>query len=153
MLITVVSIVFITLALILFSIGKFNGARVLVPIVVVAMGMIFIEGSYDIGANQIEAKQVEENEDKDKTEESSSDVKDKYLKELDALSEKDESQDAWHDEVNKIYDALKDRLSPEQMEAVREEQRQWLNYRESQNQDNRFENKARCYNLVEAYMR
>ena len=153
MLITVVSIVLITLALILFSIGKFNGSMVLVPIVVVAMGMIFIEGSYDIGANQIEAKQVEENEDKDKTEESSSDVKDKYLKELDALSEKDESQDAWHDEVNKIYDALKDRLSPEQMEAVREEQRQWLNYRESQNQDNRFENKARCYNLVEAYMR
>ena len=117
------------------------------------MGMVLIKGSYDIGTNQIEAKQVEENEDKDKTEESSSDVKDKYLKELDALSEKDESQEAWHDEVDKIYDILNDRLSPEQMEAVREEQRQWLNYRESQNQDNRFENKARCYNLVEAYMR
>lgn len=99
MLITVVSIVFITLALILFSIGKFNGARVLVPIVVVAMGMVLIKGSYDIGTNQIEAKQVEKNEDKDKTEEFSSDVKDKYLKELDALSEKGESQQVWNDEI------------------------------------------------------
>lgn len=150
MLITVVGVVFITLALVLFSVGNFKGARVLVPIVVVAMGMVLIKGSYDIGANQVEAKQAEES---DKTEDSSSDVKDKYLKELDALSEKDESQEVWKDEVNKIYDELKDRLSPEQMEAVREEQRQWLNYRDSQNQDNSLENKARCYNLVEAYMR
>ena len=80
-------------------------------------------------------------------------MKDKYLKELEALSEKDESQEIWKDEVNKIYDKLKDRLSPEQMEAVREEQRQWLNHRDSQGQDNGLENKARCYNLVEAYMR
>ena len=109
MLITVVGVVFITLAVVLFSVGNFKGARVLVPIVVVAMGIVLIKGSYDIGGNQIEAKQVE---DKDKTEESSSDVKDKYLKELDALSEKDESQEAWNDEANKIYDALKDRLSP-----------------------------------------
>lgn len=150
MLITVVGVVFITLALVLFSVGNFKGARVLVPIVVVAMGMVLIKGSYDIGTNQVEAKQAEES---DKTEDSSSDVKDKYLKELDALSEKGESQEAWKDEVNKIYDELKDRLSPEQMEAVREEQRQWLNYRDSQNQDNSLENKARCYNLVEAYMR
>ncbi len=150
MLITVVGVVFITLALVLFSVGNFKGARVLVPIVVVAMGMVLIKGSYDIGTNQVEAKQAEES---DKTEDSSSNVKDKYLKELDALSEKDESQEVWKDEVNKIYDELKDRLSPEQMEAVREEQRQWLNYRDSQGQDNSLENKARCYNLVEAYMR
>ena len=150
MLITVVSVVFITLALVLFSVGNFKGARVLVPIVVVAMGMVLIKGSYDIGTNQVEAKQAEES---DKTEDSSSNVKDKYLKELDALSEKDESQEVWKDEVNKIYDELKDRLSPEQMEAVREEQRQWLNYRDSQGQDNSLENKARCYNLIEAYMR
>ena len=153
MLITVVGVVFITLALVLFSVGNFKGASVLVPVVVVAMGMVLIKGSYDIGTNQVEAKQAEENEDKDKTEDSSSDVKDKYLKELDALSEKDESQEVWKDEVNKIYDELKDRLSPEQMEAVREEQRQWLNYRDSQGQDNSLENKARCYNLIEAYMR
>lgn len=150
MLITVVGVVFITLALVLFSVGNFKGARVLVPIVVVAMGMVLIKGSYDIGTNQVEAKQAEES---DKTEDSSSNVKDKYLKELDALSEKDESQEVWKDEVNKIYDELKDRLSPEQMDAVREEQRQWLNYRDSQGQDNSLENKARCYNLVEAYMR
>lgn len=150
MLITVVGVVFITLALVLFSVGNFKGASVLVPVVVVAMGMVLIKGSYDIGANQVEAKQAEES---DKTEDSSSDVKDKYLKELDALSEKGESQEAWKDEVNKIYDELKDRLSPEQMEAVREEQRQWLNYRDSQGQDNSLENKARCYNLVKAYMR
>ena len=150
MLITVVSVVFITLALVLFSVGNFKGARVLVPIVVVAMGMVLIKGSYDIGTNQVEAKQAEES---DKTEDSSSNVKDKYLKELDALSEKDESQEVWKDEVNKIYDELKDRLSPEQMEAVREEQRQWLNFRDSQGQDSSLENKARCYNLVEAYMR
>ena len=150
MLITIVSVVFITLALVLFSVGNFKGVRILVPIVVVAMGIVLIKGSYDIGTNQVEAKQAEES---DKTEDYSSDVKDKYLKELDALSEKDESQEAWNDEVNKIYDALKDRLSPEQMEAVREEQRQWINYRDSQNQDNSLENKARCYNLVEAYMR
>lgn len=99
MLITVVSIVFITVALFLFSISNFKGTRVLVPIVVVVMGMVLIKGSYDIGTNQIEAKQVEENEDKDKTEESSSDVKDKYLKELDALSEKGESQQVWNDEI------------------------------------------------------
>ena len=92
MLITVVGVVFITLALVLFSIGNFKGTRVLVPIVVVVMGMELIKGSYDIGTNQIEAKQVEENEDKDKTEESSSDVKDKYLKELDDLSEKGKSK-------------------------------------------------------------
>ena len=85
MLITIVSVVFITLALVLFSVGNFKGARVLVPIVVVAMGMVLIKGSYDIGVNQVEAKQAEES---DKTEDSSSDVKDKYLKELDALSEK-----------------------------------------------------------------
>lgn len=99
MLITVVSIVFITVALFLFSIGNFKGTRVLVPIVIVVMGMVLIKGSYDIGTNQIEARQVEENEDKDKTEESSSDVKDKYLKELDALSEKGESQQVWNDEI------------------------------------------------------
>lgn len=99
MLITVVGVVFITLALVLFSIGNFKGTRVLVPIVVVVMGMVLIKGSYDIGTNQIEAKQVEENEDKDKTEESSSDVKDKYLKELDDLSEKGESQQVWNDEI------------------------------------------------------
>ena len=64
----------------------------MVPIVVVAMGMVLIKGSYDIGTNQIEAKQVEKNEDKDKTEEFSSDVKDKHLKELDALSEKGKSK-------------------------------------------------------------
>lgn len=150
MLITVVGVVFITLALVLFSVGNFKGASVLVPVVVVAMGMVLIKGSYDIGTNQVEAKQAEES---DKTEDSSSNVKDKYLKELDALSEKDESQEVWKDEVNKIYDELKDRLSPEQMEAVREEQRQWLNYRDSQGQDNSLENKARCYNLVKAYMR
>mgnify|MGYP004549563919 FL=1 len=39
------------------------------------------------------------------------------------------------------------------MDAVREEQRQWLNYKDSQNQDNSLENKVRCYNLVEVYMR
>ena len=71
---------FITLALVLFSVGNFKGAKVLVPIVVVAMGMVLIKGSYDIGTNQVEAKQAEENEDKDKAEDSSSDVKDKYLK-------------------------------------------------------------------------
>ena len=136
MLITVVGVVFITLALVLFSVGNFKGASVLVPVVVVAMGMVLIKGSYDIGTNQVEAKQAEES---DKTEDSSSNVKDKYLKELDALSEKDESQEVWKDEVNKIYDELKDRLSPEQMEAVREEQRQWLNYRDSQNQENNLE--------------
>lgn len=110
MLITVVSVVFITLVLVLFFLGKFNGTRVLVPIVVVAMGMVLIKGSYDIGTNQIEAKQVEENEDKDKTEKSSSDVKDKYLKELDALSEKDESQEAWHDESRGYIDLCRCRL-------------------------------------------
>lgn len=99
MLITLVSIVFITLALFLFSIGNFKGTKVVVPIVVVAMGMVLIKGSYDIGTNQIEAKQVEKNEDKDKTEEFSSDVKDKYLKELDALSEKGKSQQIWNDEI------------------------------------------------------
>ena len=85
MLITVVGVVFITLALVLFSVGNFKCTSVLVPIVVVAMGMVLIKGSYDIGVNQVEAKQAEES---DKTEDSSSDVKDKYLKELDALSEK-----------------------------------------------------------------
>ena len=42
MLITVVGVVFITLALVLFSIGNFKGTRVLVPIVVVVMGMVLI---------------------------------------------------------------------------------------------------------------
>ena len=110
MLITVVGVVFITLAVVLFSVGNFKGVRILVPIVVVAMGMVLIKGSYDIGTNQIEAKQVEENEDKDKTEKSSSDVKDKYLKELDALSEKDESQEAWHDESRGYIDLCRCRL-------------------------------------------
>ena len=39
MLITVVGVVFITLALVLFSVGNFKCTSVLVPIVVVAMGM------------------------------------------------------------------------------------------------------------------
>ena len=39
MLITIVGVVFITLALVLFSVGNFKWTRVLVPIVVVAMGM------------------------------------------------------------------------------------------------------------------
>ena len=43
MLITLFGVVFITLALVLFSVGNFKGARVLVPIVVVAMGMVLIK--------------------------------------------------------------------------------------------------------------
>lgn len=39
MLITVVGVVFITLALVLFSVGNFKCARVLVPIIAVAMSM------------------------------------------------------------------------------------------------------------------
>ena len=39
MLITVVGVLFITLAVVLFSVGNFKCARVLVPIVVVAIGM------------------------------------------------------------------------------------------------------------------
>lgn len=39
MLIIVVGVVFITLAVVLFSVGNFKCTRVLVPIVVVAMGM------------------------------------------------------------------------------------------------------------------
>ena len=39
MLITVVAVVFITLAVVLFSVGNFKCARVLVPIIAVAMSM------------------------------------------------------------------------------------------------------------------
>lgn len=39
MLITVVGVVFITLAVVLFSVGNFKCARVLVPIIAVAMSM------------------------------------------------------------------------------------------------------------------
>lgn len=39
MLITVVAVVFITLAVVLFSVGNFKCARVLVPIIAVTMSM------------------------------------------------------------------------------------------------------------------
>ena len=39
MLITVVAVVFITLAVVLFSVGNFKCTRVLVPIIAVAMSM------------------------------------------------------------------------------------------------------------------
>lgn len=53
MLITVVGVVFITLAVVLFSVGNFKCARVLVPIIAVAMSMgIWLDALSEKGKSQ-----------------------------------------------------------------------------------------------------
>ena len=51
MLITVVGVVFITLAVVLFSVGNFKGARVLVTIIAVAMS-IWLDALSEKGKSQ-----------------------------------------------------------------------------------------------------
>lgn len=120
---------------------------------------------------------------------SNSALKNKYLAELDALSKEDEaihatagttkemkiaaskSYELWDAELNKIYGVLKQNLSKNEMEALKQKQRQWINYRDSQAEEAfnsvgrgtmgpllEMETKAsltkdRCYELVDLYMK
>lgn len=40
------------------------------------------------------------------------------------------AHDAWDTELNAIYDLLRDKLSAEEMELLRDEQREWIVYRD-----------------------
>lgn len=115
--------------------------------------------------------------------------KSKYIAELDALSNECDSMrdtadntmdmkktaskiyNLWDDKLNEIYGLLKQQLSKSEMDALRQKQRQWISYRDSQAEAvyNEYaggtiapllemETKAsltkdRCYELVDLYMK
>ncbi|WP_051475559.1 lysozyme inhibitor LprI family protein [Bacillus sp. J37] len=76
----------------------------------------------------------------------------------------------WDNMLNEIYQALEEQLSPSNMEKLREEQREWIKYRDDAAKDAaaKYEGgtmesleyisvqagltKERCYELVEKYM-
>lgn len=74
-----------------------------------------------------------------------------------------ESIEAWDDELNRIYGLLKEKLSPEDMEALRVEQRAWIKERDAVSGDPEtigyvphrellnYETKERTYYLVDLY--
>ncbi|MDI2588499.1 DUF1311 domain-containing protein [Psychrobacillus sp. NEAU-3TGS] len=114
--------------------------------------------------------------------------KDEYLKKLNEMEEADrfsevgtttlelEEQEAerykkWDAELNKIYGVLKEQLSAEQMDQLREEQRNWIKYRDEAAKEASLKYKGgtmealeyvatqagltreRCYLLVAKYMK
>ncbi|GKV70595.1 hypothetical protein NCCP2716_30930 [Sporosarcina sp. NCCP-2716] len=74
----------------------------------------------------------------------------------------------WDDMLNEIYGVLKKQLSPSEMEALRQKQRNWIVYRDNQADAARkagtaaaernyhgtlaYETEQRCYELVRGYM-
>ena len=120
---------------------------------------------------------------------SNSGMKNKYLAKLDALSNECDSMrdtadntmdmkktaskiyNLWDDKLNEIYGVLKQQLSKSEMDALRQKQRQWIKYRDSQAEAayneyaggtiaplEEMETKAsltmeRCYELVNLYMK
>ena len=124
------------------------------------------------------------------SEQSKSSLRDKYLAELDALTRKTDSMrnnsgetmmgmnttaseiyELWDDELNKIYGVLKQELSASEMENLRQEEREWIKYRDSEAEAaasqyaggtmaplEQVETKSdltrdRCYELVNSYMK
>lgn len=118
---------------------------------------------------------------------SSESKKDEYLKKLNEMEESDryseagtttlelEEQEAerfkkWDVELNKIYGVLKEQLSTEQMDKLREEQRNWIKQRDEMAKEASLKykggstesleyvatqaslTKERCYELVAKYM-
>lgn len=113
--------------------------------------------------------------------------KEDYLKKLNRMEEEDrnleagttmqelEQQEAdryekWDDELNRIYGILQDQLSTEQMDELREEQREWIKYRDETAKESSLKyegsstesleyvatlatlTRERCYLLVAKYM-
>lgn len=84
--------------------------------------------------------------------------------------EEEEIYITWDDALNEIYGVLEEQLSKEQMDKLREEQRQWIEYRDemAKKASQKYEDasmeqleykatqatltKERCYELVENYM-
>jgi len=114
--------------------------------------------------------------------------KDEYLQKLNEMEEEDRNAEAkttmvemekqeaerfkkWDDELNKIYGILKEQLSPEKMDNLREEQRNWIKHRDEGAKESSLKYKGgstesleyvatqasltreRCYELVAHYMK
>lgn len=116
-------------------------------------------------------------------------LKEEYLKKINAtkieteeLEAKDSSTyalkkvendrwNSWDELLNKIYGALKEQLPPEEMDQLREEQRNWIKYRDNSALEASIKyeggtqehleyvsvlanlTEERCYELVEEYMK
>ncbi|RHW43396.1 DUF1311 domain-containing protein [Neobacillus notoginsengisoli] len=115
-------------------------------------------------------------------------MKDDYLKKLNEMEESDKNVEAktimaemeeqeaerykaWDEELNKIYSVLREQLSTEQMEQVRIEQQNWIEYRDESAKKASLKYKGgstesleyvatqasltreRCYELVAKYMK
>lgn len=113
--------------------------------------------------------------------------KDAYLKKLNEMEKADrfaesksttvelieqetERYEKWDKELNDIYGLLKEQLSPEQMDSLRNEQRKWITERDKKAREESFKYKGgsmepleyvatqatftreRCYELVAKYM-
>ncbi|OCA87803.1 hypothetical protein A8F94_08140 [Bacillus sp. FJAT-27225] len=93
-------------------------------------------------------------------------TKDEYLKKLNEMEEEDrhsevgettvelEKQEAerykkWDKELNEIYAVLKEQLSPEQMDKVREEQRNWVKERDETAKESSLKYKGGTYEALE----
>lgn len=114
--------------------------------------------------------------------------KKEYLKKLNEMEESDKNIEAgttmvelneqaserykkWDTQLNEIYEGLKAQLSPEQMDKLREEQRDWIKHRDKTAKEASLKyeggsmepleyvttqanlTKDRCYELVEKYMK
>ncbi|AWE07313.1 hypothetical protein DCE79_07960 [Lysinibacillus sp. 2017] len=114
--------------------------------------------------------------------------KEEYLKKLNAMEESDKNIEAgttmvelneqaserykkWDAELNEIYEVLKAQLSAEQMNKLREEQRNWIKHRDETAKEASLKyeggsmepleyvttlanlTRDRCYELVEKYMK
>lgn len=155
----------------------------------------------DLGKNQSESspKDTEANDQEESTNNQTSSnsnngdsatisQKDEYLQKLNEMEEEDRNAEAkttmvemekqeaerfkkWDDELNKIYGILKEQLSPDKMDNLREEQRNWIKHRDEEAKESSLKYKGgstesleyvatqasltreRCYELVAHYMK
>ncbi|UOE94583.1 lysozyme inhibitor LprI family protein [Alkalihalobacillus sp. LMS39] len=136
---------------------------------------------------QDNTKEVEQELSSHSDKESQEDKKGDYLKKLNEMEEADRQLESgvtmaeleeqeeeryrkWDEELNKIYGVLKEQLKPEEMDKVREEQREWIIYRDNTAKESSLKyeggstetleyiatqatlTRERCYELVAKYM-
>ncbi|WP_026672664.1 lysozyme inhibitor LprI family protein [Alkalihalobacterium bogoriense] len=141
----------------------------------------------DVSQEQDNTKEVEQELTSHSDKESQEDKKGDYLKKLNEMEEADrqlepgvtmaelEEQEEeryrkWDEELNKIYGVLKEQLKPEEMDKLREEQREWIIYRDNTAKESSLKyeggstetleyiatqatlTRERCYELVAKYM-
>lgn len=136
---------------------------------------------------QDNTKEVEQELSSHSDKESQEDKKGDYLKKLNEMEEADRQLESgvtmaeleeqeeeryrkWDEELNKIYGVLKEQLKPEEMDKVREEQREWIINRDNTAKESSLKyeggstetleyiatqatlTRERCYELVAKYM-